>query len=109
MLLIDQNLSRALVSELSALWPGTAHVSGLGLNESSDSEIWERAKELGRAILTKDRDFEHLAVERGAPPRVIVVAIGNCTTAEVRDLLLAQAETVDQFLRGTEALLILGR
>jgi predicted nuclease of predicted toxin-antitoxin system len=35
------------------------------------------------AIVSKDEDYNALSVLRGAPPKVIWVQLGNCTTAQV--------------------------
>ena len=77
MFLIDQNLSRRLVALLRPRWPGARHVLAEGLNQSTDTELWDRARELGLTVLTKDHDFEALAIASGPPPRVVVLAIGQ--------------------------------
>jgi predicted nuclease of predicted toxin-antitoxin system len=109
MFLIDQNLSRRLVALLATDWPGCAHVAQEGLAEQSDLQIWEFARTSGRTILTKDRDFEALALTRGAPPKILIVAIGNSTTDQVLRLISAHAVALGAFLEGDEAVLVLNR
>lgn len=109
MFLIDENLARRLVTLLGSRWPGASHVVDEDLDESNDADIWEAARQSSQTILTKDWDFETLAIARGAPPKVIIVAIGNCTTMQVANLMLGSADLIDEFLAGEEALLVLGR
>jgi predicted nuclease of predicted toxin-antitoxin system len=42
-LLFDQNLPRTVVGRLSGLFPGSVHVSELGLADSDDEVLWVRA------------------------------------------------------------------
>jgi len=93
---------------LAAVFPAVEHVVTLRLERSSDAEVWQAAADRGLILLTKDRDFESLALTRGAPPKVIVLALGNCTTAEVVDLLLQHKEVIEEFRTSEESLLILG-
>ena len=41
-LLLDQNLSPRLVAPLSDVYPDSAHVAWLGLDQATDVEVWER-------------------------------------------------------------------
>lgn len=86
-LLFDQNLSRRLVRALAADDPGSAHVSSIRLDRASDLAIWGWAGRHDFAIVTKDADFMHLALVQGPPPKVIVIALGNCSTTQVERLL----------------------
>ena len=67
------------------------------------------SSELGLTVLTKDHDFEALAIASGPPPRVVVLAIGNCTTAEAAEVMFANADLIDAFLKGEESILTLTR
>lgn len=108
-LLFDENLSPRLIDPLSDLYPGSVHVDEAGLGSADDSAIWERAKENGFTIVSKDSDFEVRSVLLGAPPKVICVRAGNCASAEVESLLRAAVEIVRQFIHeDKETFLILG-
>lgn len=85
-LLFDQNLSPKLVGSLQDLFPGSVHVQHVGLETSSDEEVWKFAIEKGLAIVTKDADYNNLSVVRGMPPKVIWLLLGNCTTAQIEPL-----------------------
>jgi len=65
-LLVDENLSRKLVSNLLDLFPGSIHLSQADLLQSPDFVVWEYAKANGFAILSADADFFELASTLGA-------------------------------------------
>ncbi len=82
-LLVDENLPPRLVQDLADLFPGSEHVNAAGLSGARDADIWEHAKAGGFAFLTKDKDFANLSVVLGAPPKVILLQTGNCSTADL--------------------------
>ncbi len=107
-LLLDQNLSRNLVSRLVDLFPGTTHVSVLGLDTAADREIWDYASEHGFVIASKDSDFRQLAFLHGPPPKSIWLQVGNASTAEVLRVILDHSDAIEQFAASPEeALLVL--
>jgi predicted nuclease of predicted toxin-antitoxin system len=86
-LLFDQNLSPRLIDRLADLYPGSIHVSTVGLGTAFDVEIWEYARQHDYIIVTKDVDFSELGLLRGFPPKVIWIRRGNCSTQEIEQLL----------------------
>ena len=67
-LLLDHNISHKLCARLSDLYP----------------EIWFHARTHGFIVVTKDKDIAEFAVLKGAPPKVVWLRTGNCSTrAEV--------------------------
>ena len=105
-LLFDEQLSPGLVGQLASVYPGSAHVHDLGLGSCSDRAVWEHAREHGFDIVTNDVDFTELAMAFGAPPRVIWLRLGNCTTTAVEALLRSQQEAVIAFGQDAEALIL---
>ncbi|HEX8681748.1 MAG TPA: DUF5615 family PIN-like protein [Ardenticatenaceae bacterium] len=93
-LLFDQNLSPRLVIQLSDVYPGSSHVSLLGLDRSYDDEVWQYAAQNGYFIVTKDVDFNEMSVVRGFPPKVIWLRLGNCTTRQVELTLRNSYESI---------------
>jgi len=67
------------------------------LDQAPDELLWERARQDGYAIVTKDTDFSDMSVLRGFPPKVIWIRIGNCTTQQIEDLLRMNDEAVVAF------------
>jgi predicted nuclease of predicted toxin-antitoxin system len=105
-LLFDQNLSPRLVGRFSDLFPDSQHVRDVGLSEAEDPEIWDFAASNHFAIVSKDNDFVQLALLRGAPPKVIRLHVGNCTTARVESVLRSGSEAIVAFGRNSEASLL---
>jgi predicted nuclease of predicted toxin-antitoxin system len=107
-LLFDENLSPRLPSLLGDQFPGSRHVRDVGLRGAMDQDIWNFAAAADFTIVTKDDDFRGLSLLRGAPPKVIWLLIGNCTT---REILLVLTENVDSLysfiIEPTTALLAL--
>ncbi len=87
-LLLDENLSRRLVPFLQHDFPGTTQVVLLGMESASDKEVWQRAKDEGYVVVTRDADFQELSLVWGAPPQVIRLRTPNQTRAAVLKLLL---------------------
>jgi len=68
-LLFDQNLSPRLVESLSDLYPGSAHVYSIGLDQASDLVLWKYAREHGFTLVTQDADFSEMSEALGFPPK----------------------------------------
>ncbi len=102
-LLFDEQLSDRLPDRLADLHPASLHVVTLGLLGASDETVWRAAAEHGCILITKDEDFHRLSVLRGAPPKVIWLRLGNCTTDEIERLLRKHEHDVTQFAEHAEA------
>lgn len=64
------------------------HVRDLGLRDAEDPEIFQKARDAGSVVMTKDEDFVRL-VERNSPaPQVIWITAGNMPNARFKSLLL---------------------
>jgi predicted nuclease of predicted toxin-antitoxin system len=96
-LLLDENLSRRLLRRLSDHFPGSLHVADLGLQGASDLAIWTAAREGEFVLVSKDDDFQHLALVRGAPPKVVILNIGNASTDAIAERLLDQQLVLEAF------------
>jgi predicted nuclease of predicted toxin-antitoxin system len=109
-LLLDANLSPYLVGDLAEIFPGSLHVRDVGLASASDTRIWEFAAADGYIILSKDSDFHQRSFVHGAPPKVVWVRIGNCTTTELLDFVRSRADAIRSFAGDPEAaFLVLSR
>jgi predicted nuclease of predicted toxin-antitoxin system len=102
-LLFDQNLSHWLVTAISDLYPGSSHVRPLGLMSAGDDAVWEYAKQNGFTIASKDNDFLLRSLLFGHPPKVVLVALGNCPTNAVHALLRARRAEILAFERDPNA------
>jgi predicted nuclease of predicted toxin-antitoxin system len=106
-LLFDEHLSPKLVRRLGDLYPGSLHVQDLGLRGRKDRSIWEFARDGGFTVVSRDSDFEHLAITLGPPPKVMIVRSRDGHTAVVEDLLRRNAESILNFDRSQEASLLI--
>ena len=102
-LLFDEQLSDALPALLDDVFPGSLHVRTLVGVGASDERVWELAIEHACILVSKDEDFHRLSVLRGAPPKVVWLRIGNCTTADVVALIRAHVDDIRAFGADDEA------
>lgn len=106
-LLFDENLAASLVRRLADLYPGSTHMKHLGLERQADAAIWGRAAAEGLVIVTKDDDFRSWCFLRGAPPQVIWLRLGNCSTDDVERVLRSRLADVRAFCADPTAALLL--
>ena len=102
-LLFDENLARDLVGRLVDVFPASQHVTSLGLDRASDQEVWDYASVHEFTIVSKDADFNQLSFLHGAPPRVVWLRIGNCTTDEIEQILRKRTADIVAFEADDEA------
>ena len=108
-LLLDNNLSPRLCRTLRDLWPEMIHVRDVGLEAVDDPVVWDYARQRGFTIVSKDSDFNNLSFLFGAPPKVMWIQLGNCSTVEVETVLRLRHGDVMAFIGDPEAtLLVLG-
>lgn len=98
-LLIDQNISHRLKALVSAVFSEVFHVKDLGLTDLPDSAIFDFAR-LNHfdAVLTLDEDFHNIVMERGMPPKILWLRLGNCSTKVQAKSILGNTELIESFL-----------
>lgn len=107
-LLLDENLSRRLVPTLQDAFAGTRHLEDVGLLGEPDAAVWAFAGREGYTLVSKDDDFRQLSLLHGAPPKVVVLAIGNGGNAAVLDVLMNNRIRIETFdANALESLLVL--
>lgn len=99
-LLLDANLSPALVEPLVGAGYEVSHVGDLELLAASDDDILARAASDGYVVVTADSDFPMmLATRRASRPSVVLLRhITNLPRHHHSDLLLANLPTVSDAL-----------
>jgi predicted nuclease of predicted toxin-antitoxin system len=97
-LLFDQNISPRIISQLSDEFKDSKQVRELGLENSSDLNIFLFAKSNDYSIVTFDSDFVDLSVLKGTPPKIIWFKTGNLTTKSIAQLLTSNLELINDFL-----------
>ena len=96
-LLLDQNLSPRLCDRLRDIWTDVVHVRAVGLAAADDSAVWAYARQHGFTIVSKDGDFSGRSSLYGAPPKVIWLALGNCSTSEIERRLRGHRDEIETF------------
>ena len=97
-LLFDQNISFRIISKLRDVFPEAKQVRELGLENSTDREIWEYAKRKDYSIVTFDADFYDMSNLYGHPPRIIWLRTGNRKTSDLAKLLTDRSVIIHEFL-----------
>jgi len=100
-------LSVKIPDALQKYFPDSVHVHNLKITHFSDNEIWEYAITHNFAIVTKDKDFYHLANAKGHPPKIIWIIKGNCRNEEVLKILVGAKLDILKFLKNKKGMLIL--
>jgi predicted nuclease of predicted toxin-antitoxin system len=103
-ILVDQNISFRVLPLLpdspNYKW---LHVKVLGLMHEPDTRIWKYASENNfNAILTADQDFYRLLLEKGSPPKIIRLRIGNGSNQRIAEFVSKNQFVIDQFLGSEE-------
>lgn len=97
-LLFDEQLAEDLCELLRDAFPESLHVRQLRGSGASDEDVWQLALEHDCVLVTKDEDFHRFSILRGAPPKVVWIRLGNCTTTEIVALLLDDRDHIQQFV-----------
>ena len=97
-LLFDNNISHRVIARISDIFPNANHVMLESLDEVSDNKVWMFARNNNYTIVTKDSDFNDIAIHRGTPPKIIWIKIGNCKIAEIENILRVNEIAIKAFL-----------
>lgn len=102
-LFFDEPLSEELCEAVGDIFPGRLHIRLLGQSGAADTVVWDLARQHECLVVSKDEDFHRLALLRGAPPKFIWIRLGNCTTAEIAELLRRRHDDIIRFNEQNEA------
>jgi predicted nuclease of predicted toxin-antitoxin system len=67
------------------------------LEAGDDQVVWEYAKNNNLIICSKDGDMHQRSFLFGAPPKVVWVRLGNCSTTDVENLLRRNLASLQVF------------
>ena len=97
-LLFDQNISPKILKILPQQFYGSTQVRFVGLENSSDLEIFHYSRRNNFAIVSFDSDFIDLNGIYGTPPKIIYLNTGNLITKNVCDLLTKNSLRISHYL-----------
>lgn len=69
-----------------------------GLASGTDNQVWLYAKQKGLAIVSKDKDYLEFAQNRGHPPKVILLTMGNCQVSDIEAFMVFRYTDIINFL-----------
>jgi predicted nuclease of predicted toxin-antitoxin system len=107
-LLFDQNLSHKLVDRLADRYAGSQHVRQLGMASAPDRIVVGYAGLMGMVLVTKDGDFDDLALLSEGTARVLRLDLGNCTTDEIEAALRRASDELESLFESNR-LVVLSR
>jgi predicted nuclease of predicted toxin-antitoxin system len=96
-LLLDHNISHKLVARLTDVFPDSTQTRLLNLGRTNDPQLWLVARNHDYVFVTKDKDVAELAILRGAPPKVVWLRMGNCSTSLVEKTLRVNRDGIEVF------------
>ena len=102
-LLIDQNISYRIIPLLEGSFPDIHHVRQFDLIDADDHNIFMYARENRfDAVITLDDDFVRLLNLFSAPPKIIWLRTGNCSTPFLSEILNSKVNIIQKFLNDEE-------
>ena len=94
-LLLDANLSWRLAKLLSPEFGEVEHVDRCGLPVlASDTEIWDWARDNDALIITNDEEYYYFSLQKGFPPKVVLLRMGNQSTQNVKEVLIRYRDKI---------------
>jgi predicted nuclease of predicted toxin-antitoxin system len=107
-LLFDASVSPNILDGLDGLFPGSSHVSLVGLpDETQDADVWKFARKNRFSIVTTGKGFLLFSLRYGAPPKVIRLNLNPSCAESGAMMIRLYAVEVTGFLKSSRPVLIL--
>lgn len=102
-LLLDANISWRLIIKFKVYFQDCFHVDNIGLAvPSKDIDIWNFALSNNLIIVTNDEDFLNLSNLKGFPPKVVLLKIGNQSSAFIEAAILNRISYIQSLYDSNE-------
>lgn len=106
---LDNHLSPSLARWIEASFNMPCYaIRDLGLARASDRAVFDAARDAANVFITKDRDFAELSARLGPPPAIILLTLGNTSTAHLIGLLKGALPRALDLISAGEALVEIG-
>ncbi|BDC49070.1 hypothetical protein F183_A13860 [Bryobacterales bacterium F-183] len=92
--LIDNQLPFELAKLLASRSVECVHVRELGMEQTSDSRIWNYAAQHQYIIVSKDQDFRDLVIRTNGQCQMVWIRTGNCRVPHLLDLVSAHWDDI---------------
>ena len=103
--MIDNQLPIHLADWLRGQGHNCEHVAELGLDESTDLEVWTACQTRHAVLVTKDEDFVYLANRSGDRGRLVWVRLGNCRNKALIDAFQHNTIRIDDAIRNGQRII----
>lgn len=102
-LLLDANLSWRVAKNLSDAFYYIVHVEKTDLPiPAKDVEIWEYARKHDLMIVTNDEDYYYLLLQKGFPPKIVLLKMGNQSTKQIVEILTKHKQDMHDLYESKE-------
>lgn len=102
---VDAQLPPQLASWLKQTFNVEAYaLRDLGLRDAEDGYIFQKARQQGIVIISKDSDFVEMILRLGVPPQLLWVTCGNVTNRRLQNLLTQVFPRGQELLAAGEAI-----
>lgn len=89
-----------MVKSLESIFPKLEHISTTDLKSPiRDIEIWNYAKAKNLTIVTNDEDFLYLLMQKGFPPKVVLLKKGNLSVNQATELLESHSSSIMDLIK----------
>jgi predicted nuclease of predicted toxin-antitoxin system len=100
---LDAHLSPSMAPWIAREFSVSAiAVRDLGLRNAKDQEIFSAARQANAVVMTKDVDFVQLVEKFGSPPQIILLACGNTSNAQLKQILGRSFDRTAEWLQKGE-------
>jgi predicted nuclease of predicted toxin-antitoxin system len=102
-LLFDQNISHRIINLVQQEFPNAQQVRHLNLENYTDNQLWQFAKENDFSIVTFDSDFIDITTLKGTPPKIIWLRLGNTSTISIANKIISNKSQIYDFLLSADS------
>ena len=93
----------APVRLLKSKFDEIAHITDCGFKDDApDKDIWNYAGRNRYALVSNDEDFFRIASDKGFPPKIVMLKMGNQSTRYIAQILAKHKSEIAEFMEHEE-------